>query len=258
MAASYFLKAAEINLTESNWHRLWIALALAGVVVLLAFERRQWPLLLLWAPLLFYALTVGYSGVPIFMPPWWPFSLYNVRYGIELLPAVAVFSALLVMFGVKWLQDTRFKVATVAVAALLVTLSYASVWRSQPVSFREGLVNSRTRIALETELARHLDQFSKNATFLMYLGDHVGALEQAGIPLRRVINEGNHRTWRQPADPDGLWEKALQNPAGYADYVVSTEGDEVATLVNRQGLTSVLVLHVSGQKPVAIYATHRQ
>ena len=42
----------------------------------------------------------------------------------------------------------------------------------------------------------------------MYLGNHVGALQQAGIPLRRVINEGNHRTWKQPADQDGLWERS--------------------------------------------------
>jgi len=34
-----------------------------------------------------------------------------------------------------------------------------------------------------------------------------GALEQAGIPLRRTINEGNHRVWKYPLDPDGLWER---------------------------------------------------
>ena len=53
------------------------------------------------------------------------------------------------------------------------------------------------------------------------LGDHVGALERAGIPLRQVINEGNHRTWMQPSDPQGLWERALENPQPYADFVVA-------------------------------------
>ena len=61
----------------------------------------------------------------------------------------------------------------------------------------------------------------------MFLGEHVGALEQAGIPLQRVINEGNHRMWKRPTDPDGLWERALANPAGYADYAMGFEGDEV-------------------------------
>ena len=55
-------------------------------------ERHLRPLLLLWVPLPFYTLSVAYSGVPIFMPVWWPFSFYNVRYGLELLPAFAVFA----------------------------------------------------------------------------------------------------------------------------------------------------------------------
>ncbi len=32
----------------------------------------------------------------------------------------------------------------------------------------------------------------------MYLGDHVGALQRAAIPLSRTINEGNHRPWKKP------------------------------------------------------------
>jgi hypothetical protein len=255
LASSYLLKAAELNLGANNWHRLWLAMAVAGTVLLLLFERQHWPLLLAWAPLVFYALSVGYAGVPIFFPSWWPHSLYNVRYGIELLPAAAVFSAVVLLVVLQRLQDTRGKLAAVVIILAFVGVSYASVWQAQPISFREGWVNSRTRIALETQLAGHLNQLPDNATFLMYLGDHVGAVQQAGIPLRRIIHEGNHRTWKQPTDPEGLWELALQNPGSYADFVVAMEGDEVSRKVNRQGLTSLLVIHVSGQATATIYRT---
>jgi hypothetical protein len=257
MAADYFVKAAEINLGESNWHRLWIALAVAGTVLLLIYERRRWPLLLLWVPLIFYALSIGYAGVPIFLPPWWPHSIYNARYGIELLPAVAVLTAMAAMVALQRFQESRERVAIVFLVAAFVVASYAEVWRAQPISFREGWVNSRTRIALETALAKNLVRLPANAIFLMYLGDHVGALQQAGIPLRRTINEGNHRTWKQPADPDGLWEKALRNPAGYADFVVAMEGDAVSQSVNRQGLESLVVIHVQGQPQATIYKTQK-
>ena len=50
------------------------------------------------SPLIFYVLSIAYGGVPIYLPPWWPFSLYNARYGLELLPAFAVFAALLLHF----------------------------------------------------------------------------------------------------------------------------------------------------------------
>ncbi len=46
-------------------------------------------------PLPFYAFAIAYGSVPIFVPEWWPFSYYNVRYGLELLPAIAVFAALI-------------------------------------------------------------------------------------------------------------------------------------------------------------------
>ena len=89
----------------------------------------------------------------------------------------------------------------------------------------------------------------------MYLGNHVGALQQAGIPLRRVINEGNHRTWKQPVDLDGLWERALANPAKYADFVVAFEGDAVSTGVQKQELVPLAVIRASGEPKATIYRT---
>ena len=126
-------------------------------------------------------------------------------------------------------------------------------WWGRPISFREAWNNSRTRQALEKELASTLEELPPNATFLMYLGNHVGALEIAGIPLRRVIYEGNHRTWKRPSDPQGLWEQALADPARYVDFVVASDGDAVSSGMERQGLEPLLVIHVTGQPRVVLY-----
>jgi len=255
-AASYFLKAGELTMLGSNWDRLWLAIAIAGTAVVLIFERGLWPLLLLWTPLPFYTLSISYGGVPIFIPPWWPFSIYNARYGVELLPAFAAFTAVSVFFLMKRIPGRKAAIAVVAGALALTACSYAFVWREQPIAFREGSINSRTRIALETALARNLSMLPHDSTILMYLGDHGGALQRAGIPLRRVIYEGNHRSWKQPTDPDGLWERALADPAKYADYVIAIQGDAVSTAVDRQHFTALAVIHVTGQPPATIYATH--
>jgi hypothetical protein len=255
MAGSFFLKAAELNLAESNWHRLWLVAALGGSFLLLVVARAEWPLLLLWLPLGVYSFSVGYSGVPIFLPPWWPHSYYNVRYGIEFLPAAAVLATSPISFLWRKLPHPRSRMSVVVAAIALVAASYVSVWRAQPISFREGWFNSRTRIALETELAKHLQKLPQNATFLAYLGDHAGAWQRAGIPLRHIIHEGNHRTWKQPTDPEGEWERALQDPARYADFVVISEGDAVFTEANKNNLVSILVVHVTGQPQTTIYRT---
>ncbi|HEV2690099.1 MAG TPA: hypothetical protein VGV35_16180, partial [Bryobacteraceae bacterium] len=208
VAASYFLKAGELNLAEGNWQKFWIVLLLAGTVMSLILDRRLWPLLLLWVPLPFYMLSIAYGGVPLFVPTWWPFSRYNVRYGLELLPAFAVFAALAGNFLASLLRHARVKAGVAFAAIIFVAGSYGSIGRD-PVCFREAWINSRTRIAVEREVAAYLKGLPPDSTMLMYLGDHVGALQRAGIPLRRVIHEGNHPTWEQPSNPEGLWEQAL-------------------------------------------------
>jgi hypothetical protein len=287
VAFSYFLKSGELNLASGNWQKLWILLALAGVVGCMtgvdgnvalpsrrlsrdhpahrsegekpserpAGRRRHRPLLLLWVPLPFYTLSVAYGGVPIFMPVWWPFSYYNVRYGLELLPAFAVFGALAVYFMAARARPRAVRLVLVVAALGCVAASYASIWRD-PVCFREAWINSRTRISLEREVADFLRALPPDSNLLMYLGNHVGALQRAGIPLRRVINEGNHRTWKQPVDLEGLWERALANPAQYADFVIAFDGDPVAAGLQERDLTPLAVIHVSGQDKATIYQSH--
>ena len=81
----------------------------------------------------------------------------------------------------------------------------------------------------------------------MYLGDHVGALQQAGIPLKRTINEGNHRTWKQPVDPDGLWERALADPRNMPTTSLPSKGDNVWQAVQGRHLPELVEIHVTGQ-----------
>ena len=257
-AFSYFLKSAELNLSAERGQKLWILLALAGVIATLTQSRARqhlWPVLLLWIPLPFYALSVAYSGVPIYVPPWWPFSYYNVRYGLELLPAFAVFVAVAVYLAAKWIERRWLKFAAAAVGVIFVAASYFSIW-SAPVCFREAVINSQGRIVLERELADFLKALPSDSSVLMYLGNHVGALQQAGIPLRRIINEGNHRTWKQPADQDGLWERTLADPGKYAEFVIAFEGDAVSTGVQKQNLVPLAVIHASGEPKATIYRTH--
>jgi hypothetical protein len=147
------------------------------------------------------------------------------------------------------------KIALTTLAVIFIAASDLSAWRAEPVSYREAWVNSRTRIALETALANNLRLLPKDATLLMYLGDHVGALQRAGIPLARVINEGNHRTWKRPLDPEGLWERALGDPASLADYAVGIDDDPVSISARQHGLKSVAIVEATGQPPATIYFT---
>ena len=263
VAGMYFVKSAELNLAENAWlARGWILLALAALIAgarsfklsCPSAERTpMWALLILLVPVPFYALSVGYGGVPIFVPPWWPFTHYNVRYGLQLLPAFAAASGVIVYFAIRSRSNTRLRASAVLGVLALAVASYASVWRAGPICLQEAQINMRTRNQLERQVADWLKHLPPQSTLLMYLGDHVGALEQAGIPLRHVINEGNHRVWKQPIDSDGLWERALANPAAYADYVVAFDGDPVWHAVQGRHLFELVEVHVTGQARAVLY-----
>ncbi|HET7441884.1 MAG TPA: hypothetical protein VFJ47_11335 [Terriglobales bacterium] len=255
MAGVYFFKSAQLNMGEGKWQKIWVVILLAGSVAVVVLAPRLMPFLLLWLPLPFYMLSIAYGGVPLFIPVWWPFSYYNVRYGLQMLPAFAVFLAVMTYVMVGMARNTTVRVGLGFAALCLVAGSYAGIWREQPICFREAWVNSRSRMALENELAKQLELLPSNSSLLMYLGDHVGALQHAGIPLRRVIQEGNHRTWKRPADPRGLWEQALADPARYADYAVAIAGDPVWEAVQKQQLQSIVHVHATGQPEATIYRT---
>ena len=265
----YFFKSAQLNLVagglfERNQNAgivalqaLWVAAVLLGTAIVLLFQWKLWPVLLLWLPVPFYMLSIAHSGVPIFIPVWWPFSYYNVRYGIELLPAFAVLAAMAAYGLIRFAATVRSTAILIACFLLLPAVTYVYAFKSGIVSYQEAVVNSRTRVALEKQLASIFETMPKDATYLMYLGDHVGSFQRAGIPLSRVINEGNHRPWKRPTDPEGLWERALAHPASYVDYVVAMGSDSVATDVNKDELDALLVLYVTGQPAATIYRTRK-
>lgn len=263
LAGRFFVKAAENNVASNEWlQRGWVLLLIATVFFWLFLSRRDaggsftnsaWPLAFLLIPLPFYALSIAYGGVPIFVPQWWPFSHYNVRYGLQLLPAFAVSIAIVVSFVLRASWNWRLRFACVLVLLTFVFASYSRVWRAGPVCLEEAELNMKTRNQLEIQLSTWLDKLPPNSTLLMYLGDHVGAVERTGIPLSHTINEGNHRVWMQPTDPEGLWERALANPVQYADYVLAFEGDPVWQAVQGLQLRELVEVHVTGQARAVLY-----
>ena len=263
LAGRFFVKAAENNVATNEWlQRGWVLLLIAAASGCILLSRRDswrpftksvWPLAFLLIPIPFYALSIAYGGVPIFVPQWWPFSHYNVRYGLQLFPAFAVSIPILVTFILRASWNWRLRFASVLALLAFVLASYSRVWRAGPVCLEEAELNMKTRNQLEIQVSTWLDKLPPDSTLLMYLGDHAGAVERAGIPLSHTINEGNHRVWKQPTDPEGLWERALANPAQHADYVLAFEGDPVWQAVHDLNLRELVEVHVTGQARAVLY-----
>jgi hypothetical protein len=253
VSALYFLKAAELGATPLRFANSLLWLSVLGTVAALL----QWrsgsvaALMLLWVPLPFYAYSVAYGSVPIFIPLWWPHSWYNTRYGMEMLPAFALFAAMLTGFIVDQFRKRWSSIAPLVLAAvaLLILINSAALARTTPLVLQEAVANSRSRIPFEQAIARSLGPLAARTPgpILMYTSEHIGALQRAGIPLKHTINEGDYYQW----------PGALRNPAAAASLVIGIDGDAVANAVKAhpEGLDLLTVICSTDQQCARIYSS---
>lgn len=254
IANLYYLKCATLGMVPNllTWVLLWLSIAGTLAALYLWWRKQLIPaLVLLWMPVPFYAWSVAYGSVPIFIPVWGPNSYYNTRYGMEMLPAFALFLAFLVGASMLWLEKKQPKLAPlVALVAICLAMVDASAeMRMTPLVLKEAEVNARTRIPFELAYARGLDQLPSYGKILAYTSEHVGAFERASIPLRRTINESDYYAW----------QKALKDPALAAPFVIAEDGGPVQKAIQTHpgGLKSLLVICSTGQPCVHFYRSTR-
>src|SRR5260370_9343758 len=116
-----------------------------------------------------------------------------------------------------------------------------------PVVLKEAQVNAVTRVGFEAAVARELKSFPAGVPILMYNSQHIGALQQAGIPLRQTLNEGDYDSWKA----------ALDAPARNAAYVVAIAGDPVsqAAAAPPPGLTGLSGRCNTGKPQARIFSS---
>lgn len=252
VAELHFMKAAELGAVLPLWTDRLLLVVVAGTIAAVAWRPRKGLLaaLLLWIPLPFYMYSIAYGSVPIFIPIWWPFSWYNTRYGMEMLPAFALFAGFLAAALLEAIRDGRPRAWRWALGAMLAVIAgnSALVLRARPLVLQEAYANSKTRIPFERELAAVLASLPPQDRIMMYTSDHIGAVQRAGIVLRRTLNEGDYFQWH-----DGL-----RDPAKAAQWVVATDGDAVAAAVKAMpdGLELVDVVCSTGQPCARVYRSH--
>jgi hypothetical protein len=250
----FYVKCAEMDAAVLAWGNILLvmsALGTAGAWFLARKRAFSWtPLLLLPVP--FYAYSVAYGSVPIFLPVWWPHSWYNTRYGLEMLPAFALglgFAASFVITGAREFKP-RLAGAVAAFLLLLVVTNCVLMLRDGPPVYIEGTKNIEARrsyeVAIPAALRSNL-QKDPGGTILMDTSVYPQIVAFTGIPLKQTINESDKEFYRA----------ALAAPAQHAALVLAFDGDEVDRAVHAhpQGLVEVQHFAAPWQPPATLYAS---
>ena len=249
---------------KENWRLAWMyystaatlcagpVLAWMGAVgaVVALLRRAFWLVLMAALPGAFYIWSMHSSGgTPIFMPTLWPNSYYNTRYGIVVMPLLALGGAALVAAMPRWR----------AAAAAVLVVAASSYWAMhlQPrdwVVWEESRVNSQARRAWTAQTAGFLQSNYRAGTGVFTsFGDLAGVYRTAGIPFREAFTGDNGLPWLAAARRPGMWlwqqwavaiagdtvDRALENgKSGYElEAVIQTDGAPAVRVYRRRGGT---------------------
>ncbi len=250
----FFVRTAEIDASAELWGNRMLVLSAIGTLIGCFTARRRaflWTLLL-WLPVPFYAWSIAYGSVPIFIPKWWPHSWYNTRYGMELLPAFALSLGFVAHFFLVGIREFKPQWVNYA-SALLVALAVWNAWKvtaEKPLTYIEGTKNIEARRPLEQQIPpvlRSLLATRPGGLVLMKTSVYPNLVAFTGIPLRQTLNEG---------DAD-FYSAALAAPATHAAIIVAFDGDEIDQAVNAHptGLKAIGRYSAPGQPTGTVYVS---
>jgi hypothetical protein len=255
----FYVKAAEMDSAAATWGTTLLVLSLLGAAWAWITARRRtlaWALLLV-LPVPFYAYSIAYGSVPIFLPVWWPHSYYNLRYGIELLPAIALtlgFAAQLCLSAVRQFKPyaSQAKWEHYAAAALfaLIGLNTYEMLRERPLVYVEGTKNIHAHRPYQLAIPPILRAFlaeHPGSVLLMDTSIDPEIVALTGIQFRQTINESDLEIYRD----------ALAVPAKHAALVLAYDGDEIDHAVHDHpaGLTVYRRFSAPDQPSITLYVS---
>ena len=247
---------------DHNWRKAWLffrtaallcggsgAFILGSIGILAALWKRVfWPLFFAGFLPVFYLWSMHSGGTPIHLPQLWFNSYYNTRYGLAALPLIAVAGGCLTLATPA--RFARF-------VALAIVFAGLAPWLADPhpeawICWKESKVNSEARRAWTREAARFFTtQYELGQGIFVSFGDLTGIFQQARIPLRETLHQGNVLAWISATSRPDLFL--------HQRWAVAIPGDEVAATVERAASHNgpryhlVRTILVSGAPPVLIF-----
>jgi hypothetical protein len=292
-ALLFYMRTAQVD--AAWWETGFAVMAAAVAGTWIAVRRRMaTAAILLWVPLAFYVYSVAYGSVPIFIPELYPHSYYNARYGMELLPALALFACVAAadverrwqarnasqglkphvnvaaeMPGVK--SRPIFRPVYLVVLALVLVNPVAMIYGTALVQrVAESIERHPSNLLAIYSPPLVLKEALRNATTRVPFERNLALVLEGlppGVPI--LMAESDHIGALEDAgialkqtinetDYDS-WHAALADPAGRAAYVIAMDGDAVAKAVaeHPDGLAELSIICTTGQPCARIYQSER-
>lgn len=218
MAAHYYLE--DIKLLFGPWTLAFATLGFLAWIVDRKLRSRRAAALLLLVPLVFYTQSMAYGSVAIYVPTLPPHTYYNVRYGLEMAPAMAIFPSFLLPRSGP--PRPRYVVPAILCIVLLLQAA-AMAWRGARgvVLVEESILNTPCKTESEQETIKFFRQHYDGQDLLIVANEWPCLMPQVGIPYRKTLGPRNRKYWRRIRFGARCW----------VGWIVSRRGDAVDQLM---------------------------
>ncbi|HET7100586.1 MAG TPA: hypothetical protein VFJ52_05495, partial [Terriglobia bacterium] len=218
LSAHYYLE--DLKLVFGAWTLILATLGLVVWILYGALRGRRAAALLFLVPLLFYTQSLAYGSVPLYVPTLFPHTYYNLRYALEMAPALAIFPGFLIT---ESLPRGRQLVILTAVCVILAGQAVAMGWHGARhlAVVREAVLNTPCKSEAEQRVIRFLRSHYDGQPVVLAAGKWPCVMPQIPIPYRQTITEVDHTYWQQ----------LRFGAARYAGWIIRERDDPVDDLM---------------------------
>ena len=218
VSARYYL--ADLALVIGPWLLELAVLGFASWALDARLRARRSAALLFLVPFIFYVQSMAHAAVALYVPSLFPHTYYNLRYGIEMLPAVAIFPSFLIPSK----TPARLRAGLAAIVLVVILGQYgfdlSRGVRELPV-VEESILNTPCKSPEEQALIGFFREHYDGGTILTALGKWPCLMPALDIPFRHTISEENRM----------IWKKLPENPAAWVEWIIRSESDTVDQLM---------------------------
>lgn len=189
-----------------------LLLSVAGLAVFLFRDhlrpRTSGVLVLLFpAPFFMFMLWAGQRPLHV---PQVSGDMYNIRFALQMMPAMALMAALLFDEVIYFLRDRWFRVLTIsmAITATIVITPLTTITLDEPIEAQQYDNLRANQRAVGAWIDQH---YPGDIRVLMETTGNEATAFYSHLPLDLVIYEGTNE--------NDIWQHALSDPAAYVDWI---------------------------------------
>ena len=247
ISARYYLE--DLRLVIGVWPLVLALLGLIAWAVDGPRRARRAAALLLLVPLPFHIQSMAHAAVPLYVPTLFPNTYWNLRLGMEMLPAVALLASFLAPAASK-----RVSGLMMGVLLLILVAQYASTLArgaEELAIAKEGVLNTPCHSKRQQDLTQFLRERYDGQTILMAAGKWPCVLPTLGIPYRKTLSDENQNPTAQLSrEPEKLVEWIVRGSDEPVDWLMRAHPEAFKRFV------IVFEKQVAGEGQLVVY--HRK